>query len=197
MSSNKAELRAQMRAKRRGLSATEQRHAAQALARQVTTAPWFRRSCRIACYMPNDGEIDPTAVIEHIWAMKKHAYLPVLSHITSDRLWFAEITPVTALRLNRYGISEPAVARHQLIRAQELDLVLLPLVAFDEHGHRLGMGGGFYDRSLAFLRHRSHWRKPRLIGVAHDFQCLPEVPADPWDISVSAVITDRQTYPAR
>jgi 5-formyltetrahydrofolate cyclo-ligase len=114
--------------------------------------------------------------------------------VRSDRLWFAPWTPESRFRLNRFGIPEPMVSARQLVRAQDLDLLLLPLVGFDARGHRLGMGGGFYDRSLAFLRHRRQWHKPVVVGLAHDFQCCPSLPADAWDIPMSGIVTDRQWY---
>jgi 5-formyltetrahydrofolate cyclo-ligase len=80
------------------------------------------------------------------------------------------------------------------VRAQQLDLVLLPLVGFDESGNRLGMGGGFYDHSLSFLRNRKIWRKPNLVGIAHDFQRVDSLEAKPWDMPLEAVITDRAVY---
>jgi 5-formyltetrahydrofolate cyclo-ligase len=80
------------------------------------------------------------------------------------------------------------------MRARELDLILLPLVAFDESGQRLGMGGGFFDRSLAFLAWRQHWRKPHLIGLAYDFQKVAALPREPWDVPLDAVVTDQNVY---
>ena len=193
----KTDIRRAMRAKRRALSATEQRFAAQRLAMHVIDTRLFRVSQRIACYLPNDGEIDPSVVLDHIWRSRKHAFLPVLSRLTHDRLWFAEVRPGMALKPNRYGIPEPQVAARDLVRAQAIDLVLLPLVAFDARGNRVGMGGGFYDKSLAFLRHRKHLRKPHLIGLAHDFQRVPELPADPWDVPLDGIATDSAVYFAR
>ncbi len=88
-----------------------------------------------------------------------------------------------------------AFARN-LVRAQKLDLILLPLVGFDTHCHRLGMGKGFYDRSLEFLNHRQHWRKPHILGLAHDFQRVESLPADPWDVPLQGVVTDKSFYSA-
>ena len=81
-----------------------------------------------------------------------------------------------------------------LVRAQDLDLILMPLVSFDDNGNRLGMGGGFYDRSLEFLRHRTRWHKPQVFGIAYDFQRINGLTPDPWDIPLQGVITDRAVY---
>lgn len=157
--------------------------------------PEFKASRRIACYLPNDGEIDPRSLIAEIWNRKRECYLPCLSRVGNDRLGFAHFTPDTPLVHNRFGIPEPDVSPSRWLRAAQLDLILMPLVGFDLHGNRLGMGGGFYDRSLNFLRYRQHWRKPRLIGLAHDFQRVDKLKAQPWDIPLDWVVTDRAIYP--
>lgn len=183
-----------MRAKRRALTAQEQRQASVRLVANVTRLRVFRISRRIACYLPSDGEIDPSPLLERAWRLKKHAFLPVLSRLRHDRLWFARASPAMELRPNRFGIPEPLVKPSELVRAEELDLVLVPLVAFDAAGNRIGMGGGFYDKSLAFLHHRTRLRKPRVIGLAHDFQRVDRIAAAPWDVPLAGVVTDRAVY---
>jgi 5-formyltetrahydrofolate cyclo-ligase len=126
--------------------------------------------------------------------MNKTCYLPVLSRLTHDRLWFVPFTPDTPLTRNRFGILEPLAPARTRVCAQELDLILMPLVGFDTRGNRLGMGGGFYDKSLAFLRTRSVWRKPHLIGLAHDFQRVDKLAAGAWDVPLQAVATDCGVY---
>ncbi len=168
--------------------------ASERLTFNVTHSHYFRVSRRVSCYLANDGEIDPRPIMERIWDMRKICYLPVLSGLAGDYLWFAPAKPGTPLAQNRFGISEPVVSAKDLVRAQQLDLVLLPLVGFDERGNRLGMGGGFYDRSLRFLLNRKVWRKPNLVGIAHDFQRVDNLEAKPWDVPLEAVITDRAVY---
>ena len=187
-------LRQELRAQRNALSAPQQVRAAHLLATRLATQPLLRVSRRIAVYLPNDGEIDPVPLMTRIWKMNKTCYLPVLSRLTHDRLWFAPFTPDTPLTQNRFGIFEPLTPARTRVSAQELDLILMPLVAFDTHGHRLGMGGGFYDKSLAFLRNRSVWRKPHLIGLAHDFQRVDKLAANAWDVPLQAVATDQKIY---
>lgn len=190
----KIELRRSLRARRNELTPDDQRLAAARLASNLVGTRLFLTSRRIACYLPNDGEIDTAPVIERIRRLRKTCYLPVLSRLSHDRLWFAEAGPKTKLVSNRFGIPEPAVKSRDLVRAQDLDLILMPLVGFDDKGNRLGMGGGFYDRSLEFLRHRNHWRKPHLLGIAYDFQRVNGLVADPWDIPLQGVITDQAVY---
>lgn len=154
----------------------------------------FRISRKIACYCAHDGEIDPRVVVEHIWETDKICYFPVVPRSSREPLWFAAADPSTPLAANRFGILEPVVEDNAFVRAQKLDLILLPLVGFDRNGNRIGMGGGYYDRSLSFLRDQKHMQKPRLIGLAHDFQRVDGIEATPRDIPLQAVITDKHVY---
>ena len=146
--SSRTEQRQRLRMKRRALSAAQQARSATLLANRVSASPMFRCARRIACYLPNDGEIDPRPLMQRIWRMRKFCFLPVLSRLFHDRLWFAPATSRSIFWPNRFGIPEPVTDPHQWLRAQELDLILVPLVGFDPQGNRLGMGGGFYDRIL-------------------------------------------------
>ena len=187
-------LRRRLRAQRQALTPSEQAHAAHALVAHLTATRLFRVSRRVALYLPNDGEIEPKAIMERLWQTHKTCYLPILSRLRHDRLWFAPFTPDTPLAYNRFGIPEPRVPARTWRRAQDLDLILMPLVAFDANGNRLGMGGGFYDKSLAFLRHRGRWHKPHLLGLAHDFQRVNQLAACAWDVPLQGVATDRAVY---
>ncbi len=191
---DKSELRRRLRAQRNALPAEDQHRAAAQLASRLAGTRLFRVCRRIACYLSNDGEIDTNSVIAHVWRMRKTCYLPVLSRLTHDRLWFAPAEPGMELAPNRFGIPEPVVQARDLVRAQELDLILMPLVGFDDRGNRLGMGGGFYDRSLEFLRHRARWRKPHVLGLAYDFQRISGLAPDAWDVPLQGVVTDRAVY---
>ena len=126
--------------------------------------------------------------------MKKTGYLPVLSQRSRNRLCFAPARPGMEFRSNRFGIPEPVVPKNALVRTQDLDLILVPLVAFDARGNRLGMGGGFYDHSLEFLRHRGYWRKPLVLGLAHEFQRVDTLKPDPWDVPLAGIVTDQTIY---
>jgi 5-formyltetrahydrofolate cyclo-ligase len=190
----KTELRRRLREQRCALTPDARRLAAEQLAANLVNTRAFRAGRRVACYLPNDGEIDTGRVIEHIRRLHKHCYLPVLSRLSHDRLWFAPANFGAELVVNRHGILEPVAPTRALVRAQDLDLVLLPLVGFDETGHRLGMGGGYYDRSLTFLHHRRYWRKPHVIGLAYDFQKVTALPRDAWDVPLDTIVTDRAVY---
>ncbi len=190
MAADKRRLRAQMRNRRRQLSQQEQQSAADGLLRQVSRLSYFCNAQRVAFYYPNDGEIDPRPTIEQAWRMGKRCYLPVVN-LPSSPLRFARHLRKQANRLNRFGIPEPAVARHDLLYAQNLQLILVPLIAFDANGGRLGMGAGFYDRTLAFLNTRKYWRSPSIIGAAHSFQQVAHVPQDSWDVCLDGIVTEK------
>jgi 5-formyltetrahydrofolate cyclo-ligase len=191
----RAELRRTMRRRRRELEPSAQREAADRLALRLHGHRLFRAARRIALYFPNDGEIDPTPALDRAWGMGKRCYLPVLFTMMGNRLRFARVEPDTRLDINRLGIPEPRVGPRHWLDALELDLVVLPLVAFDAAGNRLGMGGGFYDRTLADRRHRRHWRRPCLLGIAHDFQRVDHIEPRPWDVPLDGIVTDARTYP--
>jgi 5-formyltetrahydrofolate cyclo-ligase len=94
---------------------------------------------------------------------------------------------------NRYGIPEPASVADGWLRGRDLDVVLAPLVAFDDTGHRLGMGGGFYDRSFGIIGRRAAWRRPFFVGLAYEFQHVDALAARRWDVPLHAVVTERGT----
>ncbi len=96
--------------------------------------------------------------------------------------------------VNKFGILEPACKPKYWLKPRQMDLMLLPLVAFDEAGNRLGMGGGFYDRSLAHLKLRQHVRKPYLIGLAHECQKAGNVLVQSWDVPLNAIVTEKRVY---
>ncbi|ANF27911.1 5-formyltetrahydrofolate cyclo-ligase [Stutzerimonas stutzeri] len=187
-------LRRQLRQARRQLSPTQQRRAARNLYRQLAQHPIFRRARHIAFYLPNDGEIDPRPLMLEAQRRGKATYLPVLNAWPRTRMVFQRLMPNERLGPNRFGIAEPAFRPNRQRRIWTLDLVLMPLVGFDEDGGRLGMGGGFYDRSLAYRGRRKNGHKPTLLGLAHECQKVDRLPLEPWDVSLQATVTDQSWY---
>lgn len=194
MSSSRQKLRKEKRCQRRLLTFKQQMLAAQAVERRLTQSAVFRNASRIGCYLAHDGELDLSLVMSRIFSMKKYCYLPVLDRLGSKRLWFAPLHSQTNLQMNRFDIPEPSVSPRKYIRASALDLMLLPLVAFDLEGNRLGMGGGFYDVTLNYLQRRQHWYKPHLYGVAHEFQRVEQLTCAHWDIPLQGIVTDQRIH---
>jgi len=190
-------LRRKLRQTRRQLSPAQQRHAARRLYRQLSHHPLFRRARHIALYLPNDGEIDPRLLLRAAQRRGKATYLPVLNPWPRTRMVFQRIEPGERLRRNRFGIFEPVIRTARQRRVWALDLLLMPLVGFDGNGGRLGMGGGFYDRSLAHRARRKKSHKPTLLGLAHECQRVDRLPLESWDVPLLGTVTDRGWYVER
>lgn len=190
-------LRRKLRKTRRQLSPAQQRHAARRLYRQLSHHPLFRRARHIALYLPNDGEIDPRLLLRAAQRRGKATYLPVLNPWPRTRMVFQRIEPSERLRRNRFGIFEPVIRTARQRRVWALDLLLMPLVGFDGNGGRLGMGGGFYDRSLAYRARRKKSHKPTLLGLAHECQRVDRLPLESWDVPLLGTVTDRGWYVER
>lgn len=190
---DKRALRRFLRHQRNALSQQEQRVAAQRLCDQLKTLPEVRRARRLSLYLPINGEIDPTPLLA--WLRKRHVdvYLPVLRPFSDNNLWFVAYRSETPMIKNRFGIWEPdqrfSAKRCNRLPAWALDTLIVPLVGFDAQANRMGMGGGFYDRSLAFM-HRPG-PSPALIGVAHACQQVASLPIEPWDVPLKAVVSDK------
>ena len=190
------QLRRLLRNARRELSPCAQRLAARGLYRQLAQHPLFRRAKHIALYLPTDGEIDPRVLLREAQRRGKAVYLPVLSAWPKTKMVFQRIAPDETLIPNRFRILEPRIHRARQRKVWALDLVLLPLVGFDATGGRLGMGGGFYDRSLAYLTRRQCWRKPTLLGLAHECQKVDSLTQASWDVPLQGTVSDKQWYVA-
>lgn len=189
-------LRRMLRKARRALTPSEQRQAAHGLYRQLAQHPLFRRAKHVSLYLPTDGEIDPRLLLRAAQRRGKATYLPVLSAWPRTKMVFQRVRPGEKLMPNRFRILEPRVNAKRQRKVWTLDLVLLPLVGFDDAGGRLGMGGGFYDRSLAYLARRQDWRKPRLLGLAHECQKVERLAQASWDVPLAGTVTDKQWYVA-
>ncbi|WP_312396728.1 5-formyltetrahydrofolate cyclo-ligase [Stutzerimonas kunmingensis] len=187
-------LRRKLRHARRQLTPAQQRLAARRLYRQLAQHSRFRRARHIALYLPNDGEIDPRLLLQAAQRRGKATYLPVLNPWPRTRMVFQRIEPGEQLRRNRFGILEPVIRAARQRRVWALDLLLMPLVGFDGKGGRLGMGGGFYDRSLAYRAMRKKSHKPTLLGLAHECQRVDRLPLESWDVALQATVTDQGWY---
>lgn len=172
-----------MRAKRLALSPAEQQIASQAIMTPAMELIERYQAQRIAFYLPFNGEISPLPLMENLFALGKQCYLPVLHPFSTGHLLFLAYQGKTKLKTNRFGIQEPPLDVQKICPLTELDLIFVPLVAYDLHGNRLGMGGGFYDRTLAQAPHLVR------IGLAHCCQQVTQLPIEPWDIPLDHFIT--------
>jgi len=181
----RSRLRKAMRQARRALDEEKRAAGERAICRRIAGLGVYRQARTLAIYYAFDGEPSVARVAEDAVRHGKRVYAPV---VVRQQMFFAPVTPGARLKSNMFGIAEPALER--LIDARHLDLVLVPLVAFDERGVRMGMGRGYYDRAFRFLRHRKSWTRPKLVGVAWSFQQVAVLPKQPWDIPLWGAVTE-------
>ncbi len=165
-------IRNQIRQRRRALTSEQQNNFALQTAERIAVHPRIQAAHSIAVFLSFDGELDTRPLIERLWQQAKQVYLPVLHPFSPGNLLFLRYTPETPLVHNRFNILEPQLDVRNVLPVGSLDVVLTPLVAFDSSGQRLGMGGGFYDRTLQNWQHLG----PYPIGLAHDCQQVEQLP---------------------
>ena len=189
ISSEKKKLRNKYRTLRQKLSVNTQKRHAKKLASNLNKLKAFNQAMHIGMYQASDGEI----ACDHIARQStKQFYLPKVLFHPKRSLLFTLWQGQKPMTKNRYGI--PEMSRPKIRPIRQLDCILMPLVAFDNQGNRLGMGGGFYDRSLAFKANRHSRKKPLLIGLAHECQKASLLTTDPWDIKLDWLVTEKKIY---
>jgi 5-formyltetrahydrofolate cyclo-ligase len=193
LSLTRAQLRTAMRQQRKAVPKTLADAAARTIARQLSRR-LLKKELRIALYAAFDGEIDLSGVVRQAQRVGCVIYAPRIVNMRARRMEFIEVARHTfahgGAKPNRYSILGPRNNLHRRIDPRLLDVVLLPLVAFDMHGWRLGFGAGFYDRKLEFLRRKIR-NKPYLIGVGYEFQRVTPQTPGAWDVLLDAVVTER------
>ena len=145
-------------------------------------------SATIGCYLPTRDEVQVDRIIARAWRAKKRVFVPV-----TDNHWvmnFCELKADTVLIRNDFGIWEPSTG--PFINARYLNIVIVPVVAYDSMNHRIGMGGGYYDRCFRFLKNRRKWLTPKLIGVAFECQKAKEIVPRLWDIPLYKVVSEQR-----
>lgn len=192
MTDSRTHLRLQIRQRRQSLSAFEQQTASQQLIHTFASLPEVAAAQRIALYLANDGELNTQPLIEWLWQQGKQVYLPVLHPFAKGHLLFLHYQAHTPMNKNRYGIAEPKLDQCLICPVRELDIIGTPLVAFDQSGQRLGMGGGYYDRTLAPWFKTQQGAMP--IGLAHDCQQVEQLPTASWDIPLRKIVTPSKVW---
>lgn len=184
-------IRNQVRMARRSLPGELQKQFALESAKRLMTVIDERQAKHVALYLTSDGELDTQPLIETLWQAGVNVYLPRLHPFSRGNLLFFKYHPTSHLIQNHLKIWEPKLNINEMILPQHLDVIITPLVAFDKQGNRMGMGGGYYDRSL------SNWQlkgKPYPIGYAHDCQLVEALPTEHWDIPLPMIVTPTSTY---
>src|SRR5258708_15187995 len=187
----KAQLRKHMRAQRRSLSTADHGYRSRLAAKAVAGMPVFRAGKRIALYLPFDRETDTAALIAAARRRGVRLFVPVIVDRRHSRIRFYPLDGKT--RRGVFGIAVPSLLARPTA-SRWLNLIVIPLAGVDALGRRLGMGGGFYDRALEFLRLRRHWPGPRLVGLAFDCQRTESSFAEPWDVRLASLPTESRLH---
>ncbi|EAM8280718.1 5-formyltetrahydrofolate cyclo-ligase [Salmonella enterica subsp. enterica serovar Putten] len=190
LSLSRQEIRRMIRQRRRALTPEQQRRFGQQAAARMLSFPPVVMAHTVAVFLSFDGELDTQPLIEQLWRAGKRVYLPVLHPFSPSNLLFLHYHPQSALVTNRLKIQEPRLDVRDVLPLAKLDVLVTPLVAFDEDGQRLGMGGGFYDRTL------QNWQQHKIlpVGYAHDCQLVEKLPVEEWDIPLPAVVTPSKVW---
>ena len=188
--SSRQAIRKIIRQRRREITSEQQVHFAERAAARMMAWPPVVMARTVALFLSFDGELDTQPLIEQLWRSGKRLYLPVLHPFSPGNLLFLHYHPHSDLVVNRLKIQEPKLDVREVLPLSQLDVLITPLVAFDKQGQRLGMGGGFYDRTL------QNWRKYGLqpVGYAHDCQAVESLPVEKWDIPLPAVVTPSKVW---
>ncbi|WP_369310465.1 5-formyltetrahydrofolate cyclo-ligase [Providencia rettgeri] len=189
-SAQRQHIRQAIRQARRQLTPEQQHIAAEQAKVNALQHPKIVQAKNIALFLSFDGEINTQPLIDALWQQNKQVYLPVLHPVSAHHLLFLHYRPDTQLVNNRFNIAEPPLDVRDVLPPEQLDVMLIPLVAFDSYGQRLGMGGGFYDRTLANWQQRGFYP----IGLAHDCQLVEQLPAAHWDIPLPEIITPKKIW---
>lgn len=184
------DLRSRMRERRTALPPSERIAAARGVSEQLEALPEYLVDLRVGAYWAVRGELPLSHALPPMFQRGQIVFLPMLG--PEQRLRFAPWLPGQDLATNRYGIPEPEQNAANAVDPHALDLVLVPLLAFDRRGHRLGSGGGWYDRSFAFLQAQTRPAKTVLVGIGYAFQEVPMLPVEAHDVRLDFIVTERE-----
>ncbi|WP_151804805.1 5-formyltetrahydrofolate cyclo-ligase [Acinetobacter bereziniae] len=186
-----SQLRKIISQQRRKLNSQQQKMIEFRCLKQCLKHPKFLNARKIGLYLDAFGEVKTKRLIEYCFAQGKKVYLPMICNMNNHLVWVQisyQQYQNKRFSLHRLGMLEPMASRGKHVST--LDVVIMPLLACDIKGTRMGMGGGFYDRTLA-----SAFQQPHRLGLAHDFQFLhTELARNSWDQSLDSLITPTKTY---
>jgi 5-formyltetrahydrofolate cyclo-ligase len=193
MQESKPRIRKRLLAERASLDETAIRAAGLAVAKRSEQLPAIRSAHEMLAYWPVRGEVDARPIIEAMWSRSARVLFPRCRPDEPGLMDVACASCFEELTPGSYGIPEPDPERCEALDHLAPDVVLVPAVAYDRRGYRIGYGGGYYDRLLD----NGALNGAMLIGLAYDFQVLDAVPADDWDHPVHLILTPSETIEAR
>ncbi|WP_343377627.1 5-formyltetrahydrofolate cyclo-ligase [Buchnera aphidicola (Formosaphis micheliae)] len=182
-------IRNNIRKLRNGLSFNEQKIASLNLYKRILNYNIINNVKYVAIFFSFDGEINTFPLITQMLNKNINVYLPVIDPYHLRNLLFIKYNHTTQLVLNKFNIFEPKIIYRDIIDINQLDIIFVPLVAFNNLGYRLGMGGGFYDK---ILQNCKDTIVP--IGLAYDFQFISFFPVYSWDILLPIIFTPTKIW---
>ncbi|UUM29282.1 MULTISPECIES: 5-formyltetrahydrofolate cyclo-ligase [Acinetobacter] len=184
-------LRKQLRSARKQVSHYQQKQAEQQVLFLLRQSPKFKAASKIGLYLHAFGELHTDKLIKLCFKNNKQVFLPMICNMNQHLVW---VRVSSSQYLNRrfshhpFGMKEPMASRGKNV--SHLDLLILPLLACDHLGTRIGMGGGYYDRTLATAKHR-----PYRLGLAHAFQYVDQpLLRQKWDQPLNALLTPKKFH---
>ncbi len=187
-------LREHLKLKRKDLTTKESHDMSHGISQKIIRSKWIREHSNVGIYHPVNGEANTLQLIDFMWSINQQIFLPM---INKKKLLFGKLCPDSKLKKNCFGIPEPCVTRNNQVSADFLDMVFVPLVAFDLNGFRIGMGSGYYDRTFEKRLAIKNLKRPVLIGLAYEFQKQECLNHQPWDVPLDMVVTELKTYKFR
>lgn len=176
---DKAELRRSLIQKRKSLSEREWQEKSDRIVSHLLASPLFTPGKTILAYFSYRREPDLNFLFQH------NCYNWGIPRCVGENLAWHIWKPGDEIQVGAYGICEP-LPTAPTISPSAVDLILVPAVACDDRGYRLGYGGGYYDRLLC----SAEWQTKTTIGIVFEFAYLPQLPTDPWDIQLHGVCTE-------
>lgn len=171
---------------RKSISKAIQMSASTVICNKIFCSTEYMAAQNIGLYLAHNQEVDLSSLWSNSTMCKKNYFFPkIFAH---KNMAFLQASNETTFIKNKFGILEPNLTLEQQIPIDKLDMIFIPIVAFDEDKNRIGMGCGYYDRYLVKNQ------RARLIGVAYEFQKHPHIPADEWDMKLDMIITEQATY---
>ena len=187
-------LREHLKLKRKHLSTKESDDMSHGISQRVIRSKWIREQSNVGIYHTVNGQANTQQLIDFMWSINQQIFLPM---INKKKLLFGKLLPDSKLKKNCFGIPEPCVTRDNQVSADLLDMVFVPLVAFDLNGFRIGMGSGYYDRTFEKKLAIKDPKCPVLIGLAYEFQKQECLNHQRWDVPLDLVVTELETYKFR
>ena len=178
----KQDLRRTLKQKRLQLAGAEIAEKSVKIAARLGAAAFYQNARTVMAYCSAFGEVDTREVLARLWADGKTVYVP-LCDIQKQEAWPVQITDMADLQPGAYGILEPRTGQKAQLKA--LDLILVPGIAFDRRGGRIGFGAGYYDKLLQNMQAYK-------AALAYDFQIVEDAFSQPHDVAMNCIITESE-----